>query len=161
MKGVRLPIIAKLFPRAKVIVMRRDPRDVVWSCFRTAFGLAGSAIEFTTLERTALLYDAMMRLTEHCLTSLPIHAHILRYDALVTDFDATTRGLCDFLGVAWSENLRAFDKTAEKRGVSTASVGQVRRGLYDGRGQWEPYAEQMAGVMPILQPWVEKFGFRD
>lgn len=159
MKGIRLPIIGRLFPDAKVIVMRRDPREVVWSCYRTAFAPSGSAVEFSSLERAAKLYDAMMRLTERCLSTMKIDAHVLRYDRLVGDFDATTRGLCDFLGVAWSEDLRAFDRTAEKRGVTTASVGQVRRGLYDGRRQWEPYANEMAGVMPVLMPWVERFGF--
>ena len=159
LKGIRLPIIARLFPGAKVIVMRRDPREVVWSCFRTAFAPSGSAIEFTSLMRTAQLYDATIRLTERCLATMEIDAHILRYDRLVEDFDATTQSLCGFLGVDWTEDMRAFDKTATARGVSTASIGQVRRGLYDGRRQWEPYAARIDEVMPVLMPWVEKFGF--
>jgi tetratricopeptide (TPR) repeat protein len=157
-KGLRLPLIARLFPDARVVVMRRDPRDVVWSCFRTGFAPSGAATEFVSLERAARLYDAMMRLTNHALATLPIDAHILRYDALVEDFDATTRSLCDFIGIAWTEDLRRFDRTAERRGVATASVGQVRRGLYDGRHQWRRYQDYMAPVLPILQPWIDWFG---
>jgi Tfp pilus assembly protein PilF len=37
MKGLHLPFIARLFPEARIVVMRRDPRDVVWSCFKTPF----------------------------------------------------------------------------------------------------------------------------
>jgi hypothetical protein len=55
--------------------------------------------------------------------------------------------------------VRGFDRTAAKRGVTTASVGQVTRGLYDGTRQWEPYFEYLEPVLPILQPWIDKFGY--
>ena len=159
LKGIMLPLIVRLFPNAKIIVMRRDPRDVVWSCFRTNFALSAAALEFTTLEDTARHYDALMHMMERCFEAMPLSVLQLRYDAVVNDFDVTTQVLCDFLGLRWSPDMRAFDKTAQRRGVATASVMQVRRGLYDGTRQWERYKTQMALVMPILQPWVERFGF--
>jgi Tfp pilus assembly protein PilF len=159
LKGIMLPLIAKLFPHAKIIVMRRDPRDVVWSCFRTNFALSAAAMEFTTLESTARHYDALMRMMERCFAVLPLQVHELRYDALVQDFDATTQALCNFLGLEWSPDMRNFNKTAQRRGVATASASQVRRALYDGTRQWERYKAQMEPVLPILQPWVERFGF--
>jgi Sulfotransferase family len=159
LKGIMLPLIAKLFPHEKIIVMRRDPRDVVWSCFRTNFALSAAAMEFTALESTARHYDALMTLIEQCLAALPLTVHELRYDALVHDFDATTHALCDFLGLEWSPDMRSFNKTAQRRCVTTASASQVRRGLYDGTKQWERYKEQTAPVLPILAPWVERFGF--
>lgn len=158
LKGPLLPLIGRLFPEARVIVMRRDPRDVVWSCFRTAFAPSAASLEFADIERTAQLYDAVMRLTERALEALPIHAFNLRYDRLVSDFDATTKELCAFLGLPWSPELRAFDKTARRRGVTTASSGQVVKGLYDGGNQWRRYEAQLAPALPILQPWIDKLG---
>ena len=159
MKGLHLPFIAKLFPAARVVIMRRDPRDVVWSCFKTPFAPTTGTMEFTTLERAARHYDAMMRLIALALDRLPMNALQLDYHRLVRDFDATTRALCGFTGIPWSEAVRRFDKTAATRGVSTASAGQVRKGLYDGSGQWQPYARQLEPVLPILQPWIERFGY--
>lgn len=159
LKGLRLPIIARLFPDARILIMRRDPRDIVWSCFHTNFALTSTTYEYTSLESTARHYDALMRLTQLSLEKLPLAAHEVRYDALVRDFDATTRDLCDFIGVPWSSELRNFDKTARTRGVSTASAAQVRRPLYDGTRQWERYRSHMASVLPILQPWVDRFRF--
>lgn len=159
LKATRLPLIARLFPAAKVLIMRRDPRDVVLSCFRTSFALTSAALEFTSLERTARHYDAMMRLIEVARAQLPLTYHEVDYHALVRDFDATTQSMCEFLDLPWDESLRRFDRTARTRGVATASASQVRRGLYDGRGQWEPFARQFEPVMPILQPWIEKFGY--
>ena len=159
LKSLRLPVIARLFPEARVIIMRRDPRDVVWSCFRSNFALSNAAMAFTTLESTARHYDAVMRLTEAALALLPIKAHVVRYDSLVREFEQCTRTLCEFAGLQWSQQLIRFDHTARTRGVTTASAKQVRKPLYDGTRQWEPYARYLAEVMPTLAPWVERFGY--
>ena len=159
LKATRLPIIARLFPQARILIMRRDPRDVVLSCFRNSFALTSAALEFTSLERTARHYDAMMRLIELARERLPLAFHEVDYHSLIRDFDGTTQALCGFLGLDWDESLRRFDRTARSRGVATASASQVRRGLFDGRGQWQPFARHFEPVMPILQPWIEKFGY--
>ncbi|MFM9935131.1 MAG: tetratricopeptide repeat-containing sulfotransferase family protein, partial [Novosphingobium sp.] len=159
LKSIRLPLIARLFPRARILLVRRDPRDVVWSCFRTSFALTNAAMDFTTLEGAARHYDALMRLTEAAIAKLPLAVHEVHYHRMVQDFDATTKAICAFAGLPWSENLRRFDRTARARGVSTASARQVRRGLFDGTRQWEPYADYLAPVMPILTPWIEKLGY--
>lgn len=159
LKGTRLALIARLFPEARVLVMRRDPRDVVWSCFHTQFALTNAALDFTTLERAASHYAALMTLIETALERLPLTAHVVSYEGLVGDFEAETRALCAFAGLEWSADLQRFDRTAKARGVSTASAGQVRKGLYDGSQQWRRYAEFIDPVLPILAPWIEKFGY--
>lgn len=161
MNGMKLPLIARLFPDARIVVMRRDPRDIVLSCFRQNFRVGAVALSFTTLAGTAEHYATTTALTEQCLALLPLDYHIVPYDVLVAEFDSTTRALCAFTGVDWSPRLRRFDRVARLRGVTTASANQVRRGLYDGRGKWRRYANQLAPVLPILDPWVERFGFSD
>lgn len=160
-KGLRLPIISKLFPAAKVVIMRRDPRDVVWSCFHTSFAFNAGTIAFSSLESTARHYALTQRVIERSLRTLPIDAFELRYETLVRSFDETTQALCAFLDVPWDAGLRQFDRTAARRGVSTASTTQVRKGLYDGSGGWRRYERQLAAVAPTLAPWIERFGYRE
>ena len=59
----------------------------------------------------------MMRAQEAFLAALPLARHELRYEALVADFDAETRKLCDFLGTEWTEEMRDFpqDRAAPRR----------------------------------------------
>lgn len=158
-KGLRLPIIARLFPQAKIVLMRRDPRDVVWSCFHTSFAFNAGTMAFATLESTARHYALTQRVIARSLATLPMDAFELRYESLVRDFDDTTQRLCQFLGVPWNEELKRFDRTAKRRGVSTASTTQVRQGLYDGSGGWRRYERHLATVEPILRPWIEKLGY--
>jgi tetratricopeptide (TPR) repeat protein len=157
--GIRLPIAARLFPDARIVVMRRDPRDVVLSCFRINFTPSTASYAFSDLEEAARHYAALTGLVELCRDRLPLAFHDLRYDRLVTEFEPTVRALAGFAGIPWTDAFLAFDKTARARGVGTASALQVRRGLYDGRGQWRRYEAQLAPALPILQPWIERLGF--
>jgi tetratricopeptide (TPR) repeat protein len=157
--GIKLPIIARLFPQARILLMRRDPRDILLSCYRINFTPSPAAWAFSDLADAARHYGALMALTELCRERLPLAFHEVRYDRLVSDFESTVRAMAEFVELAWTEDFRRFDRTAQSRGVQTASATQVRRGLYDGRGQWRRYTEQLAPVLPILAPWVERFGF--
>jgi len=161
LNGIKLPMIARLFPDAMIVLCRRDPRDVVLSCFRRHFRVNASTYEMTSLERAARHYDEVMRLVERHLEVLPLPVHVVEYATLVADFDATTRALAEFVGVPWTEAAREFSRTAAAREVRTVSAPQVRRGLFDGTRQWERYREQMAPVLPMLEPWVRKFGYSD
>lgn len=159
LNGIKLPLIARLFPGAKVVLCRRDPRDVVLSCFRRHFRVNPSTYQMAGLERAARHYDAVMHLLELHLGALSLPVHVVEYASLVNDFEATTRALADFVEVPWTEDARQFGRTAATREVRTISAPQVRRGLFDGTGQWERYREQMALVLPLLEPWVARFGY--
>jgi Tfp pilus assembly protein PilF len=149
-KTIALPLIARLFPAAKVVVVRRDPHDVVWSCFRRTFVAGPVTDEFTSLPRAARHYVSTMRFIEQCRATLPLTVHELSYEALVADFDAVTQDLCAFAGLPWSPALRDFDATARRRRVKTASATQVRSPFFDGSGQWRRYAKYLAAVEPLL-----------
>ncbi|CAN5643070.1 sulfotransferase [soil metagenome] len=156
--GIKLPLLARLFPTARIVIMRRDPRDVLLSCFRINFTPGAGAWALSDLVEAAQHYDALMRLIDLCCENLPISWHEVRYDRLVTDFEPTVRALADFIGLPWTDDFAKFDRTAKARGVRTASETQVRKGLYNGGGQWRRYADQLAPALPILAPWIERFG---
>jgi tetratricopeptide (TPR) repeat protein len=155
----RLPLIARLFPEARVLFARRDPRDVVLSCFRHRFQMADPVYQMLTLEGAAALYAATMAMAAASQAVLPLATHPVSLEAIIADFDAETRAICDFVGVAWSQALRDFSGQIGARGVFTPSGPQLARGLNAaGVGKWRDYAEQMAPVLPVLAPWVERFG---
>lgn len=155
-KSMGLPVITRLFPDAKIVFMQRDPRDVIWSCFRRAFVYNAMTQEFSSLERAAMHYDAVMRLKKTCIAALPMTMHTVIYEDLVRDFDATTKSLCAFLGIPWSVAMKDFGATARAGRVQTASAAQVRGALFDGSGQWRNYAGKLKMVLPILERWIDE-----
>jgi tetratricopeptide (TPR) repeat protein len=158
---IKLPLVAKLFPEAKILFALRDPRDVVWSCYRRIFALNTSMFELLDLERGARFYDAVMKLAAIYRARLNLAWHDVRYESLVADFDGETRAISAFLGLDFDERMRDFAELSKARTIKTPSSTQVVRGLYKGSGQWEPYAEHLAPALAILAPWVEKFGYAD
>jgi hypothetical protein len=158
--AIWLPLVAKLFPGAKVLFARRDPRDVVISSFRHQFAVNALTCAFTGLERTAEFYGEVMRLAEVYATRLSIDTYIHRHEDLVNDFDTEVRAICAFLGLEWTDAMRDFAETAKRRDIRTPSADQVRRGLSrDGLGRWRRFGPAVDPIMPILDPWVQAFGY--
>jgi tetratricopeptide (TPR) repeat protein len=157
---IKLPIIAKLFPKAKILFALRDPRDVVFSCFRRHFRVNITMFEFLDLKDTAEFYAGVMALGDISRQKLPLDVFEHRYEDMVGDFETQVRAVCDFIGIAWSDSMREFNKLAPVVDLRSPSAIQVRRPLYaEGIGQWRNYADDLAPVLPILAPWVEKFGY--
>ncbi len=157
---VNLPVVAKMFPNAKVIFALRDPRDVVLSCYRHVFQMNRSMFEYLTLEGAARFYDALMRYSMTCREKLGLDWHELRNESLVEDFEAEARKVCAFLGVEWSAEMSDFAEKSKKRFIATPSATQVMRGISrEGVGQWRRYKNELAPVLAILKPWVERFGY--
>lgn len=155
-----LPMVAKLFPKARVLFAIRDPRDVVVSAFRHRFLINALALPFTDLKDTATFYSGVMDLAalyrETCALTLYQHRH----EDLVADFDAEVGRICDFLGLQWTDAMRDFAETAKRRDVRTPSAEQVRRGLYsEGVGRWRRYGPAVDPILPILAPWVKRYGY--
>ncbi len=157
---IYLPAVAKLFPNARVLIARRDPRDVVVSCFRRRFRPNALVVEFTDLARTALVYSRFMELAEIYAQKLILPMHVHRHEDLIDDFDAQTQDICAFLGLPWDESMRDFVDTANRRDIRTPSAGQVRKGLNrEGVAAWRRYGSTIDVIKPILAPWVEAFGY--
>lgn len=157
---IYLPLIAKLFPRAKILMARRDPRDVVVSCLRHRFKSNPLTVEFNDLGRTAQVYAATMDLADIYAEKLALPTHVHRLEDMIEDLDGQTQAICDFLGVPWDENMRNFVETANRRDIRTPSAGQVRKGLNrEGVGAWRRYGHAIDEIKPILAARVAAYGY--
>ena len=157
---LKLPLIARLFPDALILVARRDPRDVVLSCFRRRFRMSAPMFQFVALDTSARFYDAMMRLAASLEQRLGLRQHVVVHEALVGNFDAEVQAVCAAIGIDWTPAMRDFADRIRDRSIATPSGAQLAGGLSrDGIGQWRHYTAEMAGIMPILMRWVARFGY--
>src|SRR6185503_556643 len=121
LNAVFLPLIAKLFPGAKILFALRDPRDVVLSCFRRRFAMNAGMYEFTSLETTATYYGAVMRLMQVYREKLALDILDTRHEELVADFGQEVCRVCDFLGLEFREEMRGFAGRARAQNIDTPS----------------------------------------
>jgi Flp pilus assembly protein TadD len=159
---LHLPLIARLFPRAKILFMRRDPRDVVLSCFRRRFKMGPAMYQMLTLQGAAQFYAAVMEFSELARPLLGLHWHEVRYEHLMADFAGQMRAICQFLGIEWIDSMETFANRVQSRERATPSTAQLARGLdRSGIGHWQHYRAALEPVQPVLARWVERLGAQE
>ncbi|HTW38818.1 MAG TPA: sulfotransferase [Steroidobacteraceae bacterium] len=157
---LKLPLIARLFPHAKILFACRDPRDVVLSCFRRRFAMSAPIYELLTLEGAARFYDAVMQFLIRMTTTLPLEVCLVRHEDVVTEFRREMKRICEFLDLEWHSAMGDFALRTEERAVLTPSTAQLMHGLNtEGLGQWRRYREQLEPILPLLDAWVKRFGY--
>jgi tetratricopeptide (TPR) repeat protein len=155
-----LPVIYRVFPDAKIVFAVRDPRDTVLSCYQQRFGMNAAMFQLLRLDTASRYYDAVMKLVSACRIKLPLAVHEVRYEAVISDFDATVGALLEFLGVPWDDGVRNYAETAKTRAIGTPSASQVVQPLYaTAQGKWRNYRSFLEPVLPALEPWVRSFGY--
>jgi hypothetical protein len=116
---------------------------------------------FLHLDTAAELYDLSFGLFEKARELLNPAVHVLTYEKLVEDRDAALRPLLEFLGLGWDDAVLDHESTARARGhIKTASYAQVVEPIYKrSAGRWQNYRRHLEPVLPVLEPWVAKFGY--
>jgi tetratricopeptide (TPR) repeat protein len=156
-----LPVIKKLFPDAKIILALRHPCDVLLSCYATNFKLNDGMSNFLKLDTAAELYDLSFRYFEKAHELLGMLVHRVVYENVVADRESEMKALLDFLGLDWDADVLEHEKTARGRGrIKTASYAQVAQPIYSqSAGRWTNYRKHLESVLPVLEPWIAKFGY--
>ncbi len=159
---IDLGYLLRFFPRAPVVVMIRDPRDVCLSCFMQSFHLNQANVNFLDLERTARLYKAVMELWMHYRSFITNPFFELRYEDLVADPEGRARALLEFVGLPWDDRVLRFYEQAGEHEVRTPSYSGVASPIYrQAVGRWRSYRGEMEGVLDTLSQFVEAFGYAE
>jgi tetratricopeptide (TPR) repeat protein len=142
-----LGIIHAVFPRARMIYLRRDPIDSCLSCYFQPFS---PELNYTMdLADLAHYYREHQRLVAHWRSVLPAQTLLeVPYAQLVADQEGWTRRILDFLGLQW--DARCLDFHLTDRTVLTASSYQVRQRLYQGSiGRWRNYRKFIGPLLSL------------
>ncbi|KMS56134.1 sulfotransferase [Novosphingobium barchaimii LL02] len=143
--------IARALPDARIVCLRRNPVDTIWSNYKNLFASQSAYYSYSyDLMDTARYYarfDRLMALWEEI---LPGRVLQLSYEALVADQEGQTRGLLEHCGLEWDEACLSFHENSAA--VATPSAAQVRRPINaDGVGKWRSYQEALEPVRAWLQ----------
>jgi tetratricopeptide (TPR) repeat protein len=141
-------LIARLFPAARITIMRRDPVDVCFSIFRHAF--IGEHAFANDIEDLAHYHRCFDRLADHWRDALPHAVLEVRYETLVQDFESGIRAILEHCRLPFEPACVRFHET--KRVVSTSSAAQVRQPLFtSGVGRWRAYAAHLQPLIEALE----------
>jgi tetratricopeptide (TPR) repeat protein len=141
-----LGLISLFWPKSRVILCRRDLRDVAVSCWRTSLPHVPWNND---PDHIARLFADYQRLLAHWRLAPPIDWLELDYESLVADPEPQSRRLIEFLGLEWDPACLNFH--LNRRVVRTPSLVQVRQPVHtQSSGIWRMYE-------PYLGPLFEAF----
>ena len=122
-----LGLIARLFPKTRIIHALRDPRDVAISCCMGGFN--NKLFPWSTrMEWIARAWQGSREMMDHWKSSLDVPILEVSYERLVQQPDTEFPRIIEFLGLEWDEACTRFHES--KRTVRTLSYDQVNRPLY-------------------------------
>jgi tetratricopeptide (TPR) repeat protein len=158
---LRLPMINRLFPHAKVILCLRHPCDVLMSCYMQSFRSPNFAILCSSLERLARGYVNAMRSWIHHAELLKPDTLLWRYEEALEDFGMQVKRAGDFLELEDSAPLAHFHEHARAKGfISTPSYHQVVEPINKkALGRWRRYEEHFGPALQILAPIMQHWNY--
>lgn len=157
---LHLGIITRLFPRARLIVALRDPRDACLSAVMQVMTPNSSMAHLNALPKAIHFYARVMG---HWLTlreRLPLPWIQSRYADLVSDPEPHIRRLIEFLGLEWNDAVLRHHEQVKGKSISTPSYETVAKPINtSSRGRWHHYESRFEGHLEPLRPFLEEFGY--
>ncbi len=140
-----LGFIAKAFPDAHIIHLRRNPLDACFAMYKQSF------FKFAyTLESLGKYYVAYDRLHHHWREVLKDRLIEIEYESLVADQEGQTRALLDKLGLDFEQACLDFDQN--KAPSATASSVQVREKVHSRSvNKWKNFASELQPLKDQLE----------
>lgn len=135
-------------PKAKFIVVRRDPRDTLLSIYKNKFP-DGTHLYAYDLRDLGHYYTTFTRMVDFWRALVPDWFYEVEYEALVANPEAESRKLIAACGLEWQDACLNFHQN--KRKVETLSVYQVRQPISAGSVKsWQRYGDAMAPLLEAL-----------
>jgi tetratricopeptide (TPR) repeat protein len=138
-------LIHLALPQARIIHVRRDPRDTCLSCYSKLFSAPQDfTYDLAELGRYYRQYDSLMT---HWREALPADRMLeVRYEDVIGDLERWARRIVKHCGLKWDPACIAFHEA--RRPVRTASASQVRQPIYrTSEGRWRKYG---SGLEPLV-----------
>ena len=148
-------LIKLIFPKAKILHLKREPRDVAMSNYfvdyAAKFGGMGFAYDLSWIGEQLVDHQRMMN---HWHKVFPGQILEVDYDLLVEDVEGWAHKIIDYLELPWEEGVLSFQEL--DRAVKTASVWQVRQPVYTtSKAKWkrfEQYLDPLEAALAEIPP---------
>jgi hypothetical protein len=134
--------LSREFPRARFIVIWRDPADICRSILRAAQS-GSSFFAKRGITHRALIGTRRMKSECEALAARGVPLHQVQYEEMIADPEAVLSGICDFLKIPFDPqmaSLEGADRSAIYEADHHAGVKSKDIGAKNGREEVLPFA---------------------
>jgi tetratricopeptide (TPR) repeat protein len=146
--------ILSIFPEAKIIHLKRDPRAICWSIYKSNWSSKGYGFSYN-MNDLVKFYGSYSELMTFWHKKFPGKIHDICYEDLTNNQEEDTKKLLKYCELDWDENCLNFHKN--ERAVKTASSLQVREKMYQGSSEaWKKYETHIQPLIDGLKPYLNQ-----
>ncbi len=143
-------MILSMFPKARVLQMRRDPRDVCLSIYTRSF--PDGHPYACSFESLAHAYMLCQRIMDHWAQLEPTRVMDIKYADLVSNTRELGENIFRFCGLQWQDRCLEFHRDVTPS--FTFSEMQVRRAISTDRvNRWQAYDDHLGDMYAALARW--------
>jgi tetratricopeptide (TPR) repeat protein len=158
---LRLPVMRRVFPNAPILLAVRHPCDVILSCYMQHFRAPDFALLCSEMPALTLGYRKTFDFWYEHVAMLAPRVLEVHYETFVSEFPTEVRRIADFLELPWDPAMLAPAERAHAKGyISTPSYSQVVQPVHSKAvGRWQSYREYLAPALPLLEPYLKRWGY--
>lgn len=146
---MHLGLIRLAMPKARFVVVRRDPRDNLLSIYKNKFPDDTHQYAYDQVE-LARYYTTFVEMIDFWRSEVPGWFHEVQYEDLVANPEEETRKLIAACGLEWEDACLSFHEN--KRKVQTLSVYQVRQPISKASvALWQRYEADLKPMLDQLR----------
>lgn len=140
-------LIHLALPKAKIILVERDPVETCFTAFRTLFpGAYPYSYDLTELGNYFVAY---FKLVNHWRSVIPGAIHSISYEDIVLDSRPAIEGLLDYCDLSFEDACLNFHSHGDKpQGLSPIQLRQQLRER--SLGHWRNYRAQLQPLIDVL-----------
>ena len=149
-----LPLLLPVFPGIRLLVARRDPKDILLSCFRLAVTPEAANVAWLREADAVEDYRSMMAVWERLRDLLDVHDGWMEvsYEALCDAPETLGRQVTEFLGLEWHPDQDRYREVRAHAHIASPTHAEVRAPVSrNAIGRWRRYAD-------LLPELFESFG---
>lgn len=156
-----IPSLVRVLPEMKFLIALRDPRDVVLSCFmQPMLPIRRVSATWLRLDTAVDEYVGLMGIWRILAPRLSNPYLEVRYEDMVSDLEAVSRQVLEFLAVPWDERVLGFDEHARQKRVRSPTYADVTQKVFTrAMGRWRNYQKYLEPHLAKLEPFVKAFGY--
>lgn len=144
-----LGLVKLALPKARFVIVRRDPRDTLLSIYKNKFPDDTHLYAYDQRDLAAF-YGTFVDMIEFWRARVPDWFYEVQYEELVANPEEETRKLIAACGLDWEDACLSFHET--KRKVETLSVYQVRQPISKGSvAAWQRYEKELKPMLDALK----------
>lgn len=137
-------LIFASLPKAKVIHIQRNQNDNCLSIYKNFFYHNVMPWSYSQ-DELKIYYNQYSNFMFNLKKIIPEFIYEIKYEEMTSDLESQIKTVLSYIGLDWDEKCLDFQKN--KRSVRTASINQVRQGVYQtSKNSWKNYKEHFKNL---------------